>query len=170
MPSIILMTVGMAILARASGGGIVKLPSMLGWLPEATFGLSFGFAVFLYHGTLLGLLAGAWSYIWMQTGHGTAFSMGERPQDAQSGRKQFLSPVVDWVCAKLRQPLGGAFYCWLFMGLKGLLIGLPVAPAGLLLGILWPLAYFIGRKVKISALCELLSGACAGLVIWLHLQ
>ena len=46
------------------------------------------------------------------------------------------------------------------MGLKGLLIGLPLAPYGLALAVLWPASYYIGRK----GWNEVLSGASAGLV------
>lgn len=166
---LIVLLMIMAVLARASGGGIWSLPNSLSRLPEIAFSAVFGLAVFSLFGGAAGLIAWIWSYAWMETGHGTAFHMGDRPQDAQGGRKQFLSPVVDAACEARGWPLGGWQYCWLFMGLKGALIGLPVAPAGLLLAFLWPASYWIGRKFKSGALCEFLSGACAGFVIWVYL-
>lgn len=169
MLSALLLMAVMAVLARASGGGIVKLPEGWNRVPEIAFGLIFGLAVFSYFGALAGLLAAVWSFAWMETGHGTAFHMGERPEIALTGRKQFLSPLVDWICRKNGHMLGSRFYCWLFMGLKGALIGLPVAPAGLLLAFLWPASYWVGRKLNAAALCEPASGACAGFVIWLYL-
>lgn len=147
-----------AILARIAGAGA--------W-PRHTAELLFGIAITYplhAYGIWAWVFAALWSFAWMETGHGTAFHMGQRPDIAIKGRKQFLSPVVDRICSLMNKPLGGSFYCWLFMGLKGLLIGLPLGLAGCALTVLWPLSYWIGRKVNNGALCELLSGACAGAV------
>lgn len=170
----------MAVLARASGGGLfaTSLPDKLGFLPELAFGAVFGLVFHMEHGgLLLPLLAAVWSFLWMETGHGTAFHMGRRPSEALSGRKQTLSVVIDPLCRAVGAPLGGKFYGWAFMGLKGALIGLPVAPAGLLLAVLWPLAYFVGMYLLWEPeedngrgdVAELLSGAFAGLILGLAL-
>ena len=153
----------MACLARLAGDGA------LGGIPEMLFGVVFGIAC----GWPWGILGAVNSYIAMETGHGTAFQMGYKPQDALTGRKQRLSFIIDPLCKLFHQELGGKFYCWSFMGLKGLWIGLPVL--GWELAILWPLSYFVARWAFYNGLiglktsgwaCELLSGACAGLVIW----
>lgn len=112
----------------------------------------------------------------METGHGTAYTMGRLPATAQSGRKQTLSWVVDPLCKAVGAPLGGSFYCWLFMGLKGLLIGLPLFPLGLVLAVLWPLAYEIGwfatersgkirSKMGATEIGEWITGGFTGLII-----
>lgn len=181
MFEIILLVPLMAVLARAAGGGLfaTRLPS---FLPEVLFGLFFGVVFHMLHGggTLAFLVAAAWSYGWMETGHGTAYTMGRQPATAQSGRKQTLSRVIDPLCAAVGAPLGGRFYCWAFMGLKGALIGLPVAPAGLLLAFLWPAAYEAGwalterfpalrARFAATELGEWLTGASAGLILALAL-
>lgn len=162
----------MAVSARAAGGGLFNLNGAWGKLPEFAFALAFGVAAFhLLPSLVLAGASVAWSFAWMESGHGTAFHMGRRPQEAQGARKQFLSPVIDAACKRLGAPLGGRVYCWLFMGLKGALIGLPAFPYGLALAFLWPATYEVGRLlqdwkiVKDGAYCEWLSGAAAGAVI-----
>jgi hypothetical protein len=161
----------MAILARASGGGMgmSKVPSKFHMLPECLFGLVFGAAACWNAGIFAGIAATISAAAWMQTGHGTAMHMGYLPKTAQSGRKQTLSSIVNPICARLGWPLGRAAYCWLFMGLKGLLIGLAAFPWGVSLALLWPLSYWIGQVLNKGYLKEILSGSCAGLVIWLNL-
>lgn len=158
----------MATLARLAGGGLFasKLPAKL---PEILFALPFGYVMVMHTANMYwGLATWLWSYIWMETGHGTAFHMGFKPEIAQGGRKQALSRFIDPVCNALGYPLGGKLYCWLFMGLKGLLIGLPVAPWGLALSFLWPLGYWLGRMIgNRHGAIEWISGAFAGLVIYL---
>lgn len=116
------------------------------------------------------------TYFALEAGHGTAFKMGKDPATAQSGRKQDLSFFIDPICKLIRAPLGGLVYCWLFMGLKGLLIGLSLFPAGLSLAILWPGGYqigslAIGTKIKPvgTELAEHLTGFAFGLILVLHL-
>lgn len=156
--------ISMSILARMAGGGIwPNRPSGLAELLFATpIGIAYGGA------SVMGGLAIAWTYLFMQTGHGTAFAMGRHPEYAQNGRKQFLSRFIDPICMAIRKPLGGMFYCWAFMGLKGLLIGIPVAPYGLFLAVLWPLGYELGYRIEnTSKYGELISGAFAGLIVGL---
>lgn len=171
----------MSFLARAAGGGFPAqwLEKKLGYdgVPEMAFAVPFGLCLVSWPIWATFLIGWVWSLAWMETGHGTAYMMGRDPATAQSGRKQFLSPPVDWLCKVARQPLGGRFYCYAFMGLKGLLIGLPAAPWGLLLAVLWPVGYdagrwleardFISKKIEWS---ELISGGCAGLVLGLALS
>lgn len=157
----------MAFLARASGGGI-KLPAAVAWAPEALFALVIGIVAYKIHGPVWGCIGAATSYIFMQTGHGIAYHMGRNPKSAQGLRKQTLSIIVDPICKALGWTLGERPYCYLFMGLKGLGIGLAVAPWGLLMALLWPLAYDIGR-IRNNETAEFLSGAAMGGVLWLAL-
>lgn len=165
----------MAVLARASGGGIIRLPDAMGRLPEILFAVPFGLCLMTENVWATFLYGWVWSYWWMETGHGTAFAMGRAPEGALSGRKQFLSPPIDWLCKVTGQPLGGRFYCYTFMGLKGLLLGAPAAPYGLALAVLWPVSYDLGRWLESKKLpgnfewSELISGGCAGLVVSLAL-
>lgn len=158
----------MAILARASGGGI-KLPAAVAWLPEALFALVIGIVAYKIHGPVWASVGALTSYIFMQTGHGIAYHMGRNPKAAQGTRKQTLSIIVDPICKALGWTLGERPYCYLFMGLKGLGLGLAIAPWGLLMAILWPLAYDIGR-IRNNDCAEPLSGAAMGGVLWLALQ
>jgi hypothetical protein len=161
----------MAFLARLAGGGfgMAKTAGKFHMLPECLFGLVFGLAACWNWGMYAAVIATIWAAAWMQTGHGTALHMGYMPRTAFAGRKQTLSRVVDPICKRMGWALGSAEYCWLFMGLKGLLIGLAAFPCGLWLALLWPLSYWIGQVTKKAALKEILSGACAGLVIWLNI-
>lgn len=158
----------MAITARQSGGGLGAqyLPRWLTWLPELFFAAGFGLAAFQYGGLAAAVIATAWSYIWMQTGHGTVLQWGRDPSQAE-GRTQTLTPVVNWLAERFGFTLGDVNYCRLFMAVKGFLIGLPVG--GLPLAILWPLAYEIGVRVKRHEVSELLSGAFAGFSIVLFM-
>lgn len=167
-------TVYMSAMAHICGGGILTVPPALKKLPKLLFGVMFGVASYHLHGELwLACAAAIAASFWMNTGHGTAYEMGFDPAIAQSGRQEFLSPIVDPITKAAGRPLGGVFYCWLFMGLKGLLMGITVAPFGLLLAVLWPLGYRLGEWTLKMGLTwdfeEIISGAFAGLVIGMAL-
>lgn len=159
----------MAVTARQSGGGLGAqyLPRWLTWLPEVFFAAGFGYAAYQYGGLVAAVIATAWSYIWMQTGHGTVLHWGKNPEHATGERTQTLTPVVNWLAKRLGLTIGEVGYCRLFMAVKGFLIGLPVG--GILLAVLWPLAYEIGVRVKRHEVSELLSGAFSGVNIYLLL-
>lgn len=150
-------------LSRAAGGGLGakhldKFKAT--WLPEALIGIGIGAATYVaWDVWWLSALATAWSYIWFQTGHGTAFHMGREPWVAQGKRKQTLSLVVDPICKTLGWTLGETKYCTLFMSLKGFLVGLPLGPFALLTGLMWP----VGYGVKDTEAGEWISGAAIGL-------
>ena len=134
-PLYLVLLISLPLLARLSGRGFFwRVPSILLTLP---FGLE---------SHIVGWL---WSYVLFETGHGTAFHMGRSPSTAQSQRKQFLSPLVDTICCTLGHPLGGSLYCWLFMGLKGWLIALPLGSwYPLYFALVWPLSYEIGFHLR----------------------
>lgn len=167
----------MAVLARQSGGGLGAqyLKGVFTRLPEALFALPFGYALSCVAGPL-GWLAAVWSYAWMESGHGAVLTWGKKFPDVPSGylpRRQTLSPVVDLLADKLgveKRAIDGGHdvnYCRLFMAVKGFLIGLPVG--GVLLAVLWPLGYEIGKRFERHALAEVLSGFGAGISIAIFL-
>lgn len=165
----------MAVAARVAGGGVFKHPAGTG---EAAFALPVAVAFgYMHESVLMGAFCFAWVFLWFQTGHAVAFKMGADPSLAQSGRKAFLSFFIDPLCKAKGKPLGGAFYCWAFMGLKGFLMHLPLglwAPVG---AILWPTAYYIGNRIVPrfaehtdgEMVAEFLSGAFSGLVLAAYL-
>lgn len=169
----------MAITARQSGGGLGAqyLPRWLTWLPELFFAAGFGFAAYQYGGWIAATLATAWTYLWMQTGHGTVLAWGKPQSISDIQRSQFLTPFVDALANKLGinktfgnpdDGMGHSInYCRLFMAVKGFLIDLPVG--GLPLALLWPLGYEIGNRLKKHEISELASGAGAGVAITLFM-
>lgn len=150
----------------------------LTWLPELAFAVPFGLiGVFGTGSNLFGVLCVAWSYIWMQTGHGVVLPWG-RPitneafkKQMLGGRTQTLTPIVDWIAKRVgistERPDGvySVSYCRLFMAVKGFLIGLPAG--GVPLAILWPLAYEIGDRVNSHIVKEFLAGMGAATAILL---
>lgn len=169
---VVYLVTAMAVLSAYAGGslpGSHKLDRCgLTWLPEAIFAAHIGvFAAVTYAGSWGGVAVTVWSYLWMQTGHGTVLQWGRDPSQAV-GRTQTLTPVVNWLAERFGFTLGDVNYCRLFMAVKGFLIGLPVG--GLPLAILWPLAYEIGVRVGKHEVSELLSGAFAGISIFLILS
>lgn len=163
------------LITRASGGGIVRLHNNISFLPELLFGVLLGAAVYFNgHALIWSFACAAWSYAWLESGHGTALHMGDLPSTAMNGRKQFLSPVVDLLTCAAGQGLGSRFYCWTLFSIKGALIGAPLGLYGLMLAVLWPLSYQLGQLFSRnwlwfgSAFKEFLSGACAGFVIFLY--
>lgn len=133
-------------------GGV--MPFKMTILPEIVFGLITAVAVGWGRSLLVFFAAWINTFYAFNTGHGTILD----PREAVRGRKQFLSRIVDPLCRLFRQPLGGAFYHWVFMALKGLWIGAFIFPYGLPLGILWPACYKLPR----GRWKELASGACFG--------
>lgn len=115
------------------------------------------------------------AFLGIQTGHAVAYTMGRNPDIAKM-QTNTLSKVVNPIAKQLKLERGGKVFSWIFMGLKGLLIGLAVLPAGLILAVLWPLAYEIGRILKDREVVasgtkvgEYLSGAFIGVVLCLVL-
>lgn len=170
----------MAAMARASGGGlnVTKLPIWCNRVPELLFALPFGYAAFVASGSVwCGLACWLWSFIAMELGHGNAYHMGAKQHDFPDRRQTLdylvwpLCHAIEWAAhlagKKLEIAPRSAIYCWVFMGLKGLLIGLPAYPFGIALAVLWPLAYWISFVIlkKDSAPAEWISGASAGILL-----
>lgn len=158
-------------LARGAGS---ELPKPFGGVPEILFGLCFGIGSYALHGSIWWAIAGAagsWSS--MELAHANAMQMGTKPTD--TGRFHQLDYVVRPLCRALMW-IGARFgrkwnlepltvgYCWLFLGLKGTLIGLSIFPFGLPLAVLWPLAYWLAywRIKRGSAPAEWLTGYFSG--------
>jgi hypothetical protein len=146
---------------------MVYAPKWAGGVPEMLFGAAFGYAAYLATGLWwLGMAGAIWSWLWMETGHGNIYRMtgidGKFPDAPER--------IERWGGRWLFERLGGRIttpaYSWWCMGIKGLMIGLPAAPAGLLLAILWPASYWIGHRVERQPeVAEWLSGLMAGAVI-----
>ena len=147
----------MGILSRAAGGGFFK--AKYDWqdrVPEILFSIPFGFA----GGHFLWAVS---SFFAFETGHGTVMHMGENPN--QGDRRQFIDRFIYWLPIKKFEKL----YCWIFMGIKGLWIGLPCGLYGLSLAVLWPLSYEIAVRFKKNEIAEWLTGIFAGIVCALSL-
>ena len=146
----------MAITARQAGGGL-GAHKLWKPLPEILFALPFGYLGFLllgYYGLPYAVLA----YLAMQTGHGTVLHWGDDYKQS-FGRTQTLTPVVNRLAKLLDIDKGSKNYCRLFMAVKGFAIFPPLV-------IFWPLAYEIGHSIKRHEWSELLSGAFAGVCLF----
>jgi hypothetical protein len=170
----------MGITSRQSGGGLGAryLPSWLTWLPEVFFSIPFGVVLYLLAYPLvgqyalgIGLLSSVWSYLWMQSATAPGLHWGNGGYNPN--RSSRLKPLVDFINRyTFKADPSGEGYCWLYMGMKGFLIGLPVG--GLPLAVLWPMGYWIGDELydrgilkgePAHALKEFLAGVGAGLAI-----
>lgn len=159
----------MSFLSRAAGGG-VGATKVWSRLPELLFAVPFGLAAYLGTGCwLIGILGAIASYYAMEMGHGTVYEMNgyfdHNRDNPDKPRVQTLEKIVRPIYVGLfKGDIYKPLYSWLCMGLKGLLIGLAAFPFGLSLAFLWPLSYWISRKViKDKASAEWISGAFAGL-------
>lgn len=179
----------MPVLSRASGGGIWTyklnkkgavgddgadlggiMPFNLTWLPEVLFSLPFGLAPGLAaHDVFVGVLAFAWSFIWMQSGNGNALHWGEGVYNPD--RDTSFSPVVNAIADKFKIDRSSRNYCRIHMAVKGFLIGAPLfLIGGVILAVLWPLGYEIGHRFKDSVkdsnvIREALAGLGAAIAI-----
>lgn len=127
------------------------------------FGLAFAVVDFVLFGIgSLALFAGALTFYGLSTGHGRFFAM-KGANLADPNPEWIERNIAPWVYhGDITKPA----YSWVCMGIKGLMIGLAVPPAGLLLAILWPALYALSFRLKNdSAPAEWLTGAAAGLVL-----
>lgn len=149
-----------AITSAWSGGSLWGHNYLPGPTPEILFALAFALAWWPIAGWWC-ILAAVWSFVWIETGHANALPWGKGGHNPN--RVNTLTPVVNWLCARLGIELYSVNYCRLFMAVKGSLIGLPVG--GLPLAILWPLGYEIGERLGSNTYRELLAGFGAGVSI-----
>lgn len=164
----IAMTLLGAALGRMGGGGL-GAPWLdkygLKWVPTAALAAVAGSFQFTYlaHDTTLMIIAESivyyvselgyllpaqWvayvmastiCYLGLQTGHHAAYHMGRRPVSAYE-RMHVLSYIVNPFCRFIGMRKGYDAYCWVFMALKGAIIG--VAFGNPIVGaFLWPAAY-----------------------------
>lgn len=127
---------------------ILSLPALGIALLMGSASLGWGWAY-----TLPTVAIALWAFA---TGHGNAYHMGTLKDYPIRHQK------LDYVILPLSKLLGfenrSTGYCWLFMGFKGLLIGLPLGLVGLLLTVLWPLAYWISfKRTASNTLAEYIS-------------
>lgn len=151
----------MGIMSGWSGGSLLghKMFGRLDFMPEILFALGFVFAWYSFVGWWA-LFVGVWSYGWMQaaTANGLHWGRGEyKPH-----RDTSFSPIVNKIADIFSIDRSSAWYCRVYMGVKGFLITLPVGGLGF---ILWPLGYEMGDKVKNHTVSEVTAGAGAGLSI-----
>lgn len=135
------------------------------WMPEVLFSLPFAFALYPLVGWWC-VLASAWSYIWMQTGHANALPWGDGGHNPD--RENTLSPLVKWLADRFGVEYYSKNYARLFMGVKGFLITLPVG--GVLGFVLWPLGYEIGNRSGKHVVSETLSGGLVGVSVVLFMK
>lgn len=140
-----------------------RIPSTL-WI-----GLIMGVGNYVIYDTAwLAIILGGLSMAGFATGHGRVFNMQGVTQPAKPER---LERLFGWLWP---WPIDQPAYSWYIMGLKGLFIGLAIAPVGFLMFFLWPLSYYWSTKCfRDTAPAEWASCAFAGylvsLVIAIHL-
>lgn len=165
----------MALLARASGGGVGAhildsrkdggvMPFNLTWIPESLFAFTIGVVSSSHFGYGWLPFAVIFAYLAMQSGHGTFYNM-RGWESANPDRKQSIEYVVRPIFNMFGWSIYKPAYSWACMGLKGMAIGLVLFPFGLLLAFLWPASYAIKGPVW----GEYLSGAFTGLCLVLYL-
>jgi len=137
-----------------------KLPFNGTWIPEMLFSLPFGVCASLFYtdiiAVLIALAAGtAWSYFFMQRGHGVVLPWGDEAKPGNQTRSQTLDKITDPLAKLFKIPKWKddgysrtIEYCRLFMAVKGFLIGLPTGPGAVVLAVLWPLSYEIGHRLR----------------------
>lgn len=165
----LLLVPSMAFLARASGGGLFA-DRVWSRLPELLFSLPFGYAAYATTGRWwMGMIGWLWSFVAMELGHGTVYGMSGY-RSGVAGRIQTIERLVRPIYTRLGGSIYHPLYSWLCMGLKGLLIGLPLGIFAPLIAVLWPAAYWVGHRVENQPeVAEWLSGMFAGLVVFLAL-
>lgn len=163
-----LLPIYMAITSRMSGGGL-GAPWLakynMSWLPEVFFTIPFGvvggyYAELIFNNNWItygyGMFAFVWSYLWMQTGHAAALPWDVIEKQAKMARDNTLTPVVKFLCHLFKvkytttntkgEPAYTEAYSWMFMSLKGFLIGLSCG--AFMNALFWPLGYEAGSHLK----------------------
>ncbi len=116
----------------------------------------------IWQNLTLAIIFGALSVLALSTGHGRFFGMKGA---------NIADPNPEWVEKNIaayvyKGDITKPLYSWICMGIKGLGIGLAIAPYGLLLAIAWPLSYAMSIKYfNDTAPAEYISFAFAGLAL-----
>lgn len=154
-----------SLITRTHGGGLIpKFPKSI---LKVMFGAMFGIACFLLTGNVfisaLGALVSSFSYA---LGHGTFYGM-KGYESSNLERIEKIEYVVRPIFKFLKLNIYSSLYSWICMGIKGLLIGLPLLYLAPLMAVLWPTAYWIGRIVEDenNEVAEYLSGLFAGTLL-----
>ena len=156
-----LMTLAIVSLAMGRSHGIGGIPLSRA-VSTIAFVLIFGFGAYTLFGLWyapLGLLSG----VGIAIGHGEFYAMqGANPDSDMEPWEKYPRKLWNLLGRSEYTPA----YSWYMMGLKGLIIGLPLGPFAVLVSAIWPTAYYISFKyTQSSALAEYLSAGFAGLLI-----
>lgn len=137
----------------------------LRWFSIIAFTLAFAYgahALYGWYATPLAIVTA----MGLNTGHGRFFAM--RGANLNDPNPEWIETAI--VQRFYRGDVTKPIYSWLCMGTKGLMIGLPVFPFGIALGLLWPAAYVVSfRYVQSSLLAEYLTGYFAGVILCLSI-
>ena len=176
----LLFLAAMTLAGRAHGVGVLDennqptgWPSWSRTYANVMFGVAFALGNYALFGVWgLALIGGAISVAGFATGHGNVFGMqGVVPgnDDPEQIERWGGRALYQWLHRnEPANPIHAPAYSDYIMGLKGLIVGLPVAPIGFLLYWLWSLAYRISWKTANgTARGEWLSGTAAGLTVLL---
>lgn len=123
-------------------------------------------AIFAFPYLLFGPIAFATAFIGINAGHDDFWEMGTGPNEQKNN---WLTMIVSW--AKLKRD--SLAWCWVGMGIKGLLIGLGTLNPYIIIGhaVLFPLAYHIGQRTKRgNETAEPLSGFLLGVNLFANLH
>ncbi len=103
----------------------------------------------------------------ISTGHGRFFAMnGANINDTNPEAIERYFALWFWQKV-LKRDITERAYSWLCMAIKGVMIGLPILPLGLVLALYWPASYqFSMRVTNSTALAEWLSTTFAGIAMW----
>lgn len=160
-----MFTFYIALLAAAGRSHGIGGWAVLKWFSLLAFTFSFGYAAFTLHGIYFAPLALV-TLFGLSTGHGRFFVMQGANLNDPNPEWIEKNLVLRFYKGDITKPL----YSWVCMGIKGLMIGLPVFPFGIALGLLWPAAYVVSNKCfKTTAIAEYLTGYFAGVIICLSI-
>lgn len=160
----------LAIACRAHGAAVVdNTGKSTGWPKYGRNGCKvLFFTVFaaanyqLLQNLYLAIALGTLSVAALSTGHGRFYGMAGATEGDNSP-EWIEKYIMSWAYkGDIHKPL----YSYICMGIKGLGIGLAIAPYGLALAITWPIAYKLALKYfDDTAYAEYATGATAALAI-----
>lgn len=152
-----------ALLTAAGRSHGIGGAAVLRWFSIIAFTACMGYGAYALYGLYYIPLA-AVTFLGLNTGHGRFFAM--RGADLNDPNPEWIETnlVLPWYKGNIQTPL----YSWVCMGIKGLLIGFPIMPFGLILGLLLPAAYVASWKLfNTSAVAEYWRGYFVGVALCL---